>query len=258
MHIQSGKKVAMKAYTAYAGVANRSEILETIAFHALSRHKNIVSFIDCHDYRNQFFVILERMDGGSILSIIGGGKSWTEDAIAYVCQQVLLALVSIHEFFRIYRDMKTDSILFNKNGEIKVTDFGFGAVLCKEEKTRKSFLGTPYWMAPEIINRTAYNEKVDIWSLGITLLEFAEGNPPFINQQPLQVFALITNSPAPTLQTPAMWSDAFKHFLCLCLNKDPIKRPDAKALLMHPFLMKACSREEFIVFCRTMGAKYLE
>ena len=256
IHIDTGRKVALKCYPV-ASSTDKEEVSNAITLQVLSRHKNIVAFIDCYESNVEYYVIAESMDGGSIDSLLSRDRRWTEEAIAFVAQQVLQALEYIHAHFRIHRDLKSPKILHNRAGEIKLSDFGFGASLCKEKTTRDSIVGTPYWMAPELIGGNKYNDKVDIWSFGVTMFELAESEPPFFNEPPLRALLLIYTNPAPTLEKPTEWSDVFKYFLANCLNKDAGKRVAAKILLMHPFLKKAYSKEEFAVFCIGMGARYL-
>jgi len=142
----------------------------------------------------------------------------------------------MHRSYLLHRDIKSDNILVAESGLIKLADFGFAAALTLEEQNRSSIVGTPYWMAPELIQGTQYDDKVDVWSMGITALEMAEGEPPLLNEQPLRALFFITVNPSPTLSEPQKWSRAFADFLSKALDKDPAERWSCEQLLEHPFL----------------------
>ena len=130
---------------------------------------------------------MELMDQGCLTAILGPGIDIPEQYIAYVCKNVLSALSYLHRNNRLHRDIKSDNVLLYSKGEIKLADFGFAVGLTQEEDKRKSVVGTPFWMAPELIRGSAYDGKVDIWSLGITALEMADGEPPYYREPPLRV-----------------------------------------------------------------------
>jgi len=169
----------------------------------------------------------------------------TEPQIAYITVEVLKALSYLHSLHRIHRDIKTDNILIGENGEIKLADFGFAVQLTEQKNKRKTVIGTPYWMAPEIIQNSEYGDEVDIWSLGIMLMEMAEGEPPYMKHPQGKALYLISTQGAPPLKKPKQWSENFKHFLSLCLVKDSHQRVDAIELLQHAFLQAACPQSEF-------------
>jgi len=168
-----------------------------------------------------------------------------EAQIARVTRETLKALVYIHSQHRIHRDIKSDNILLNEKGEIKIADFGYAALLTKKNLKRNTVVGTPYWMAPELIRGHDYGVKVDIWSTGIMAMEQAEGEPPYMELPPLRALFLITTKGIPDLKEPQKWSNEFKDFVRQCIIKDVDKRPNANELIPHPFLKKACSGEEF-------------
>lgn len=162
----------------------------------------------------------------------------------------------MHRNHRLHRDIKSDNVLVDFKGRVKLADFGFAAGLTAEEDKRKSVVGTPYWMAPELIRGLEYDFKVDVWSLGITAIEMAEGEPPLIDEQPLRALLLITIQPSPTLQKQAQWSNAFNHFLKRCLMVRPEDRASTELLLMHPFINSACDEAEFGTFAeKTLKAR---
>ena len=147
-------------------------------------------------------------------------------------------------------------IRFEPDGRVKVTDFGFAINLTKEQDKRTSVVGTPYWMAPELIRGLEYDGKVDVWSLGITALEMAEGEPPHMSEPPLRALLLITISSPPELRQPRKWSRAFGDFIRACCDPDADRRSSAVDLLDHPFLSTAGTKEDFGKFvAQRMAAK---
>ena len=132
---------------------------------------------------------MELMDAGCLTEILGPDIDFPETHIAYVCKNVLTALSYLHHNNKLHRDIKSDNVLMNTKGEIKLADFGFVVGLTQEENRRKSVVGTPFWMAPEVIQQAKYDYKADIWSLGITALEMADGEPPYYREPPLRVGA---------------------------------------------------------------------
>jgi len=166
--------------------------------------------------------------------------------IAHVCLQTLDGLKYIHSLHRIHRDIKSDNILVGAKGEVKLADFGYAAQLTEQKSKRNTIVGTPYWMAPELIRGQEYGIKVDIWSLGIMAMEMAEGEPPYMDFPPLRALFLITTKGIPPLKETDKWSPEFQDFVAQCLEKDADKRSDANALLSHPFLKTACKPNEFV------------
>jgi len=128
---------------------------------------------------------------------------------------------------------------------VVLADFGNAAQLTCDKTHRKSVVGTPYWMAPELIQSLPYNAKVDVWSLGIMLREMAESEPPFAEFPPLKTLFLLTTQDIPPLKEPHKWSPEYKHFMEICLQRNVAKRPTVTELLQHQFLKKACSEEDF-------------
>jgi p21-activated kinase 1 len=175
---------------------------------------------------------MEYIHGGPLTEVLGPTIAFPEPCIAYVCKQILMGLAFLHRQHRLHRDIKSDNVLVDFNGAVKIADFGFAAGLTEEQDKRKSVVGTPYWMAPELIRGLEYDAKVDVWSLGITAIEMAEGEPPHLHEPPLRALLLITTQGTPAMREPERWSTRFRHFLKCALNVEPAKRASSEQLLM--------------------------
>jgi len=213
-----------------------------------SKHENIVEYIDSFIVdTNKLWVVMELMDGGCLTDVLEQFEAvhLDEPQISHVCLMTLRALNYIHRSHRIHRDVKSDNILLNSRGEVKIADFGYAAQLTEEKSKRHTVVGTPYWMAPELIRGHDYGTKVDIWSLGIMLMEMVEGEPPYLEFPPLRALFLITTKGIPPLNNSEKFSPELISFYNQCLEKDVEKRPGADELLEHPFLRMACSPDHF-------------
>ena len=242
----TGRVVALKKMIVTP--KNNKHLATEIHIQKSSVHPNIVAFLDCFLHAENLWVVLEYMDLGSLTKILEEFPSFIlgEPEIAYVCLESLKALSYIHSLHRLHRDIKSDNILISSSGSIRLADFGFAAQLTAQHSQRHTVIGTPYWMAPEVIEGVEYGPKVDIWSLGIMVRECLEGFPPYMDLPSAKALFLIITKGLPKLANAQKYTPELNNFLDLCLARDAEDRPDAIQLLQHPFLMSACNGPEFI------------
>ncbi|XP_074020247.1 STE20-like serine/threonine-protein kinase [Numenius arquata] len=205
-------------------------------------HPNITKLLDALYWNGRLWILVEFCPGGAVdAAILELEKGLTEEQIRAACKQLLLALQYLHGCKIIHRDVKAGNVLLTLDGDVKLADFGVSAKNSSTVQRRVSFIGTPYWMAPEVVQcetskESPYGYKADIWSLGITLIEMAEMEPPYHELNPLRVLLKIAKSQPPTLRHPKRWSEDFKDFLRKSLEKSPEARWSASQLLQHPFV----------------------
>ncbi|KAG3265265.1 serine/threonine-protein kinase 10 [Ictidomys tridecemlineatus] len=212
-------------------------------------HPYIVKLLGAYYYDTKLWIMIEFCPGGAVDAImLELERGLTEPQIQVVCRQMLEALSFLHSKRIIHRDLKAGNVLMTLEGDIRLADFGVSAKNLKTLQKRDSFIGTPYWMAPEVVlcetmKDTPYDYKADIWSLGITLIEMAQIEPPHHELNPMRVLLKIAKSDPPTLLTPSKWSVEFRDFLKTALDKNPETRPSAAQLLEHPFVSNVTSNK---------------
>jgi len=190
------------------------------------------------------WVVMEYVDGCDLTQLVEVCHPMQEDHIAAITHEVLAGLEHLHQKGIIHRDIKSDNVMVSQKGRVKLTDFGYGAQLTQEQARRQTVVGTPYWMAPEVIQDDCqYNESADIWSTGVMCIEMIDGLPPYMDGvPPLRALYLIVSKGLPPPRNVAYMSEDFKNFLNLCTAVDPLKRPSATDLLKHPFITKRANK----------------
>uniref|UniRef100_A0A915J779 Protein kinase domain-containing protein n=1 Tax=Romanomermis culicivorax TaxID=13658 RepID=A0A915J779_ROMCU len=228
------------------------------------QHRNIVGLYEAYYFANVLWLYLEFCGGGALDSIMMElEKPLQESQIRYVCHEMCGGLKFLHSCYVIHRDLKAGNVLLTYDGQVKLADFGVSARTKAENQKRDSFIGTPYWMAPEVIvcetfKDEPYDCSADIWSLGITLIELAERDPPYSEMSPNRVVIKIQKSDPPRLQKPSKWSREFNNFLSECLQKKPCDRPAASVLLENSFCRTATDPKPIIDLLTELRAEIIE
>ncbi|XP_077340884.1 nik-related protein kinase isoform X2 [Lithobates pipiens] len=246
-HVKTGQLAAIKVMNVTE--EEEEEIkLEINMLKKYSHHRNIATYYGAFVRKglagqdDQLWLVMEYCGAGSVTDLVKKtkGNCFKEDWIAYICREVLRGLAHLHAHHVIHRDIKGQNVLLTENAEVKLVDFGVSAQLDRTIGRRNTFIGTPYWMAPEVIAcdenpDSTYDYRSDLWSLGITAIEMAEGSPPLCDMHPMRALFLIPRNPPPKLKS-RKWSKKFLNFADNCLIKNYTHRPTTETLLKHSFV----------------------
>ncbi|KAK6456308.1 Serine/threonine protein kinase [Scheffersomyces xylosifermentans] len=243
INLTTSKVVAIKVVNLDDSTDEVKMFTQEIQFLSRLRNRHITNYYESfvHDYN--MFIVMEYCGGGSCADLLRHYKKFPEDLVAYIIRDVLKGLNYLHSENKVHRDIKSANILLTDNGEIKLADFGVSGEITMTRLKRNTFVGTPFWMAPEVITRGksssdgGYNEKADIWSAGITTIELVTGSPPLSQYDPMKIIFEIPKKRPPIL-VGINYSDNIKDFVKYCLIKDPKARPRAKDLLHHQFISR--------------------
>uniref|UniRef100_A0A670JA84 non-specific serine/threonine protein kinase n=1 Tax=Podarcis muralis TaxID=64176 RepID=A0A670JA84_PODMU len=253
---KNGSKAAVKILDPVHDIDEEIEAEYNI-LKALSDHPNVVKFYGLYYKKDvkdgdQLWLVLELCNGGSVTDLVKGflkrGERMSEVIIAFILHEALMGLQHLHENKTIHRDIKGNNILLTTEGGVKLVDFGVSAQLTSSRLRRNTSVGTPFWMAPEVIAceqqlDSSYDARCDAWSLGITAIELGDGDPPLADLHPMRALFKIPRNPPPTLRQPEIWSSEFNDFISKCLTKDYEKRPTVSDLLQHDFVKQVEGKE---------------
>ncbi|XP_032084459.1 nik-related protein kinase [Thamnophis elegans] len=246
-HVKTGQLAAIKVMNVTEDEEEEIK-LEINMLKKYSHHRNIATYYGAFVKKSpagqddQLWLVMEYCGAGSVTDLVKKtkGNCFKEDWIAYICREVLRGLSHLHAHHVIHRDIKGQNVLLTENAEVKLVDFGVSAQLDRTIGRRNTFIGTPYWMAPEVIAcdenpDSTYDYRSDLWSLGITAIEMAEGAPPLCDMHPMRALFLIPRNPSPKLKS-RKWSKKFLNFVDSCLVKNYTHRPVTETLLKHSFI----------------------
>jgi len=247
-HKATGAIVAVKVVPNQDGDEEADKIMGEIDILSKCNSPYIVGYFECfvcppkkRMEAGEMWIVMEFCDGGSVSDLIeaaGGRGSFAmpEECIRACCAGIVLGLEYLHKKEICHRDIKCGNVLLTNDGHVKLADFGVSAELTNTINKRKTVVGSPFWIAPEVIREAHYDGRADVWSLGITAIEMAEGAPPHSNLNPLRAIFLIPSKPSPTLEDPDIWSPEMLDFIRVCCKKDPSERSDSALLTSHPFV----------------------
>ncbi|CAH1732570.1 unnamed protein product [Aphis gossypii] len=249
---ESGKNVAIKIQNLDECSANEKDINEEYRIlKDLSSHPNMPEFYGVYTNNNavELWFVMEMCEGGTVLDLVNGlllqNKKMKEEHIGYILRELVKALCFLHENHVIHRDIRGSNVLLTKNGEVKLVDFGQSRELKSPEYKANTGVGSPAWMAPEVIlaeNKDNsgevpyYDQKIDVWAVGITAIELGDGKPPYLDIHPTRALFQIVRNPPPGLSKPSNWTQLFNDFIAECLEKNSDHRPCMEELLEHPFI----------------------
>ncbi|VDK72158.1 unnamed protein product [Litomosoides sigmodontis] len=237
IHKETGHVLAVKKVPVDTDL---QEIIKEISIMQQCDSKYVVKYYGSYFKNSDLWIVMEYCGAGSVSDIMRIRKKTLDEAeIGAVIRDVLKGLRYLHDLKKIHRDIKAGNILLNAEGHGKLADFGVAGQLTDTMAKRNTVIGTPFWMAPEVIQEIGYDTKADIWSLGITAMEMAEGRPPHADIHPMRAIFMIPTKPPPTLEREADWSSDFVDFVGQCLIKNPDDRKSAHDLLEHPFVVNA-------------------
>ncbi|KAI8062497.1 kinase-like domain-containing protein, partial [Gongronella butleri] len=227
------------------------ELRRETALMALSKHPNVLRVYGSFVQGSKLYIITPYLSAGSCLDIMKTAfpDGFDEPAIAVILKQTLEGLVYLHKNGHIHRDVKAGNLLMDDHGTVQLADFGVSSSLTENSEVRKTFVGTPCWMAPEVMEQLGYDYKADIWSFGITAIELATGHAPFAKYPPMKVLMMTLSNAPPTLPRETSthkFTKLFQDMVDSCLQKDPKKRPTAEKLLANPFF-KQIKKREYLV-----------
>ncbi|CAL8354169.1 serine/threonine-protein kinase 4 isoform X1 [Gadus morhua] len=234
---ETGEIVAIKQVPVESDL---QEIIKEISIMQQCNSPHVVRYYGSYFKNTDLWIVMEFCAAGSVSDIIRlRGKTLSEEEVATILQSTLKGLEYLHFMRKIHRDIKAGNILLTGEGQAKLADFGVAGQLTDTMAKRNTVIGTPFWMAPEVIQEIGYNCVADVWSLGITAIEMAEGKPPYSDIHPMRAIFMIPTNPSPTLRDPSLWSGNFVDFIAQCLVKNAESRATATQLLQHPLIRSA-------------------
>jgi len=246
-HIASGAILAIKQCPNLG--PSKESIQKEIDILKQCRHDNIVQYYGSTVKGKVLWILMEFCGGGAVNDLMGlmPTKTFSEQQIAAIIAESLKGLVYLHSKNIIHRDIKAANILLTETGQCKLADFGVSGQMKDEFNKKNTVAGTPLWMAPEVVDGDKYDVRADVWSMGITAIEMAQGEPPYMQLKMMQAMSKICSGPPPKLDEPEKWSKEFNQFIADTLVKDVAKRPTAAELLNHPFIKSVADPYTVIV-----------